>query len=356
MQKPSPDIIIRPSGVWDTRAPLFHFLTLHRQENEIYHALTLGINHLMRETSQRDLNSDAREMLLGENEKYPQRRAWGSYIESFQNPASGKERPHPRIGDFQRSLESSRSSITEYAIVSYFGVFETYMRCWALNFLLAKLENEDKGIGDPWTPAERNLANSFSPLKKGPIPNFVGIYKAIPVVESNLRQLPHIFFDPKNGKLVETPITSQLTAFQTIEFWREWRNLLVHSSGIVNAAFYNKHKDFWRDFKSVFPAMSDFEKGRRLILNDWTFRAMTTVHHRAAKSLRNILVEISHERRGHAHAPGPEKKKYGPEDIPGHLPGLLIPEDHDYSYKWATDEKFQMEWRKSWVKNEKKIA
>src|SRR5258706_3922468 len=336
------DIFIRPSGVWDTRAPLFRFISGHRKENEIYHALILGVNHLVTQADGKDVNSSAATMLLSEPEVYAQRRAWKSYINSFPNTATGIK-SNPSIGQFKHSLDMSVSSITEYAVISYFGLFETYMRCWALNFLLAKLENEDRSLHTSWTAAERRLANSFSPIRRGDAPNFLHICQAIPIIKDNLEKLHHTFTDPKTGKLIEVPVTPKLNAFQVIDFWRSWRNLLVHSSGMVNAKFYYKYAEFWVDFKSIFSAMPDFEIGKRLVLNDWTFRAMTTVHYRAAKSLGNVLKEISHERRGHSLAPNPAKKdgQLSYDEIPEHLPSLLIQGDHEYSYRWATDASFR---------------
>jgi hypothetical protein len=342
MPSQHPDIVIRPSGVWDTRAPFFRFISEHRKENEIYHTLMLGINHLGSQINQKDINSNASDFLLSESEEYIQRRTWKSYIKSFPDTTT-RIKPNPTIGQFKHSLDTSISSVTEYAVISYFGLFETYIRCWALNFLLAKLENEDKSIDTSWTTAERKLANSFSPIKKGDVPNFVHICQAIPAIKDNLEKLPHVFVDPKTGNLIEVPITPKLNAFQVIDFWRSWRNLLVHSSGMVNAKFYYKYADFWVDFKSVFSAMPDFEIGKRLVLNDWTFRAMTTVHYLASKSLRSILVELSHERRGHSLAPNPAKKdgQLSHDEIPEHLPALLIQGDHEISHQWATDVSFR---------------
>ncbi|MBI4798340.1 MAG: hypothetical protein HY794_06325 [Desulfarculus sp.] len=236
------------------------------------------------------------------------------------------------------SLHSSIPSITEYAIVSYCGLFETYIQCWALNFLLAKLES-----GDAWTSTERKLAHAFSPLASPRLPSFIDICKYIPIIKETFNILPHVFVNPKTSKEVEAPITPNLNAFQTVLFWRDWRNLLVHTSGMVNQWFYKKHAMFFADFKSVFPHIRDIEVGKKLSLNDATFRAMATTHYRAARSLRPILVGISSARRGHIMAPGPasDSGKVNPEKLPERVPLMLMAGDHQASYRWTSDPGFR---------------
>jgi hypothetical protein len=96
---------------------------------------------------------------------------------------------------------------------------------------------------------------------------------------------------------------------------------------------------FWSDFRAVFPHIKDIEVGKRLSLTDGTFRALTTTHYRAAKSLKPILMAASSERRGHILAPGPpapDPNRISPDKLPERVPALLMTGDHDVSYKWVT--------------------
>jgi hypothetical protein len=70
---------------------------------------------------------------------------------------------------------------------------------------------------------------------------------------------------------------------------------------------------------------------------------MTTNHYRAALSLRPVILAASGERRGHVLAPGraTDTGKVDPKDLPDRVPPMLMPGDHELSYKWASDEGFR---------------
>jgi hypothetical protein len=103
-------------------------------------------------------------------------------------------RREPTVEVALRSLQQSIASLTEYATVSYCGLFETYIQCWALNFLLAELEN-----GKGWTVEERALAQKFSPLVSTHLPSFYDVC-ALPI-EQTLRTVPHVFVNPRTGRI-----------------------------------------------------------------------------------------------------------------------------------------------------------
>jgi hypothetical protein len=188
-----PDIVIRPAGVWDTRAPLYQFVEHHRRENQIYFALVLGVSKLLLEARQEKPDRVAAEFFNYKNAGRMASRAWTSYTNSF--PQVHGARPQPTVKNASESLLDSIPSITEYAIVSYCGVFETYVQCWALNFLLARLES-----GAAWTRTESRLARSFSPLYGKEIPSLPKVCEGIPIVKETFEKLPHVFVDPTCGK------------------------------------------------------------------------------------------------------------------------------------------------------------
>jgi len=113
---------------------------------------------------------------------------------------------------------------------------------------------------------------------------------------------------------------------------------------MVNQWFYNRYKQFWDDFKASFPYIKDIEVGKRLSLNDGTFRAMTTTHYRAARSLKDVLMAASSQRRGHILAPGPpaaDPYHVPPDKLPKQPPPMLMQGDHNLSYNWASDASFR---------------
>ena len=338
-----PELVIRPSGVWDTRAPLFQFIKHHRRENQIYHSLVLGVSKLVSEADSQDQALPAVQFFDYEKSGYTAIRTWGRYEESFPKDARGR-RPQPTIKDACDSLRSCIPAFTEYAIVSYCGIFETYVQCWALNYLLAKLES-----GAGWIEKEENIARAFYPFTKGNVPGFRQICKAFPIIEETLKKVPRVSKDPNTRKEVKELISPNLNAFQAISFWIEWRNLLVHTSGMVNQEFMRKHSEFWEDFKRGYPHIRDIEGGKRLSLNNETFAAMTTPFYRAAKSLRDVLVNASRisdlsVKRGHSNAPGPvlEGVYVRPEKAP---PPMLMKGDHELSHSWASDAEFRRRMR-----------
>jgi hypothetical protein len=337
-----PDIVIRPSGVWDTRAPLFQYIVHHRSENQLYYALVLGISRLIYDARDFEPHESASQFFQPKQTGRMAKRAWASYRNSFPQIEDG-HRPEPTVQHALISLNSTLPSVTEYAIVSYCGLFETYIQCWALNYLLAKLECADR-----WTPQESRLASRFSPLSSTPLPSFYQICDGIPIIKEELRQVPHVLADPTTGKTIDAPILPHLNAYETVSFWRDWRNLLVHGSGIVNSRFHNRHAEFWCEFKQVFPHIPDFRIGKRLSLNDGTFRALTTAHYRAARALRNVLVDASGSRRGHVRAPGPtsESGRVSPEEVPDRPPPMLMYGDHEPSYRWTIDANFRQDFQK----------
>jgi hypothetical protein len=193
------------------------------------------------------------------------------------------------------------------------------------------------------------------------LPSLHHICDGIGVVREKFEKLPHVFVDSRRGDPVDAPLTPNLNAYRAILFWRDWRNLLVHRSGMVNEWFYREYQPFWRDFKQSFPYIRDFEKGKRLPLDDGSFRALTTTHYRAARSLMEVLMEASSQRRGHILAPGPPAQdpyNVPPEKLPPRPPPLLMQGDHDLSYKWMSDVGFRYQTRSmltSSMKNKTKV-
>jgi len=337
------DIVIRPSGIWDTRSPLMKFIEEHRSINLTYYSIIISINHLGDNWND-PINDCHPSNLFNFDANYVIKNAWRSYKKSLPGNIDGS-RPLANLSDLKKTIYNSTTAITEYSIIRYSSIFEIFIRCWTLNYLLTKLERD---IG--WTNGERNLAKSFSPLSPKRPPNWREICQAIPMIKNKLMKVPHIFIDPRTQKEVHEPMKSKLNAYDVINFWQKWRNLLVHSSGMINQKFYEDYRPFWNDFQSVYPHIKNFETGKRLYLNDKTFRAMTPTYYRAAKSLKDELVKESEERRGHILAPNRAwKDKDGrvpPNMIPERCPPLLLEGDHPLSLLWEKDLKFQNAFRK----------
>jgi len=334
-------IIIRPSGVWDTRSPLIKFNQNNHYINQIYYSSILSFTKVQVECSDFDENTLASTFFCHRKKSNLARNVWSAFKKSFPSDIKGNRNP-PIISDVQRISYLSVHAVTEYALIKYGALFESYAQCWALNYLLSRLEN-----GFLLTKKESDLVQMFSPRNKRNnfIPGWRHIYKSIPIIYDLLSDEPHIKTNPFTKKEVNEPINSKTNAFTVINLWRDWRNSIVHQSGMINERFYNKNKQVWTDMQKLFPKNIELLKGERLPCDHTTFRAVTTVHSRAAKAMRDLLVKTSNERRGHVHAPGKAwNYKQGlmpPEKIPDKLPPMLMKGDHNSSFLWATDNSYR---------------
>ncbi len=340
------DIVIRPSGVWDTRSPLIQFNRHNHDLNQAYYSTLLAVTGVQSAGNDLGPSTAASELFPHQKSHSVARRAWPAFKRSFPSQFDGSRRLLT-VEDVQKTTRLSIAAITEHAIVKYGALFETFAQCWALNYLLARLES-----GEGLTQKERSLIHEFSPVQSTRVPGWPAIFKAIPRIRTELNQVPHLKTDPRTGEPVDAPLTPALNAFTVIGFWREWRNSLVHRSGIVSTWFFNEHGPVWDELQDLAPTNKGLDIGHKLPLDDSTFRAVAAVHARAAKSLRDILVEVSGERRGHVLAPKPSWKsgRMPPEMVPDRLPPLLLRGDHEPSFLWSTDKAYRQRKRTKLIK------
>jgi hypothetical protein len=338
------DMVIRPAGVWDTRAPRNKFVEYHRVENQTYWGLILSLCYVSRSLG--DLPQENKLNTIFSQKNRIETEALKALKSSFPSDNVLNEKLDLTIGQLTTLSKNAISVVTEYAMVSYYDTFESFLQCWALNYLLAKLEN-----GIKLTEAEKDLNRRFSPRNRNEnIPGTSIILAAFPEIKAKLKNCPHILeIKSGNTKLkVTKPITPNLNAFETITFWRRARNLLVHKDALVSRTFYKDFKDYWSDLTKGYPYAPNFIENRRFILNHHAFRPMTTAHYVAAKCLRDILVELSSAKRGHALAPNPEYPggKVPPSLMPKTQPPMLVAGDHTPSFRWTHD----IDFRKSFDK------
>lgn len=369
------DYVARPISVWDCRAPFSEFADRHRAENRIYYGLLLARRESVRSwqakkamgISVRDFYPDS---VRGARKVFVDREA-GGFCDSFRRDEHGKS-PRIEMAEVIKAVDHNdcESAVTEYAVTSEIDLFESYLQCWALNWLLSKLET-----GIPWTQAERDLAQLFNeveesdaeadashfdpvapidgdldakpPSNRNPkgkksrplVPSMIGILNRIDDARNILNVQPHV--RRQKRPLLEGADARGLTSLETILFWKEWRNLLVHAGGIVPEVFYYKYRSFWERFKACFEHVGDFYPGERLSMKVATFKAVASAFFMAAEHLKDLLTDKSVEghRRGHMHAPRPvDRRKYKPLEAQAKEYGrLLIEGDHPRSYKYAVD-------------------
>lgn len=307
-----PARIIRPSGIWDSRAPFHDYLRQHRLASQNFHTLSLSLAQLRREAAGIDATRSAKTFFRVKQSGKFAGRAWISLKQSFQR-RPGEPVYSPVVGDVRRILPRIRSGSVEHAVISYIGLFETYTLCWALNYLLALLET-----GHEWSSKENKLCLALNPLDRPRghrLPGTPEVINAFDWLVEGLSTLPHVR-SGADGRESATPESSTLHAHSVVLFWRDYRNLLVHRSGVVSNRFLTRNGPLVEEIRSTFPYVSPLALGKRVELTDAAFRAVASTHFRVALFMNERLMATSGARRGHPFAPKP------------HVPGRLVPDDH----------------------------
>ena len=328
-----PDIVIRASGIWDTRAPFHIFLNEHRAINRTYHLTTVSLRYLQ-DLARSNPGRSGRNFFQIRNSSMEKCKAWRGFELSYPLDERGKRRI-PEMSGIAEELKAAIYNLRRASISSYVSLFETYFHCWVLNYLLAKLEN-----GTSWTSDEREVAKLMSPVHTSDhTPGWPRILRMLPEIKDGLRRLPHISNNPETGEEVVEPVDEMLNAYQTMLFWREFRNLVVHSGGIVSGAFFSRHHEFFKHLRRPYISyMPDMELGRTVSLYDDVFRATATVHYNAALWLNDFLEQFSNYRRGHPFAPQKKPKHF--HFSKRHVPEkLLLEGDHELSFERAINPK-----------------
>lgn len=332
-------IVVRPAGVWDSRAPFHTYLPLHREHLRTYTVLTQSIQKIRAECAQRPSERLSRAFFAAKKGGQLSDKMWYTYVRSRHVADATPPRP-PTLEQVRNDLGTAFWRLTAWAIISYSAMFETYVQCWFLNYALSKLEG-----GTLLTPGEASTTRRLSPLGERIIlPSFSRIVRTVAPLNSGLRSLAHIRTDPGTGKEVTAPVSERLNALRTIEFWRDYRNLLVHSSGMTSRRFFDRENEFVEELRSLMPEVPPLTVGHLIRLRDDSFRAMTSVHYNAAVWMNDELTKLSGGRRGHPFAPSqPPPDPW--TDVPVSAPPLLVDGDHEPSLRWTKDVQFRTEVR-----------
>jgi hypothetical protein len=324
-------IVIRPSGVWNSRAPLHNYILESRAQSKMTCALTLSIYALHYDASASpDQNRPGRRFLKRITETDVGRDAWHDYRRSF--PAGPDQKQlQPTVKQLSDDALRALYDVREMSIVRRASVFEAFAQCWTLNYLAAILES-----GKQWSTKEGNLAFDFNPFTgKGHLPGWPRIIKSIPWLKTELSKLPHLFIHPKTRQKVDAVVSSELNAFTVIQFWRAYRNLAVHTSRLITRRFHEQYGAFYTSMMTDLAHLEPLEPGRLMPLHDDMYSAMGAAQYRAAGWMNDFLTEISLQRRGHPEAPGPKTTDFFIETP--RTPPLFVDGDHVSSFQWTTD-------------------
>ncbi|HLP50590.1 MAG TPA: hypothetical protein VK154_06870 [Chitinophagales bacterium] len=324
-------VVIRPDYVWNTRSPFKLFIEYHKRETQLYWSSILM------------LKTNVESWKKAENLKLSSRKLFSNNFSSMYEVYTktyGKKNnvfEDPTIEVTISTLSDFESKFTESSIVSYFSLFEMYMHCWTLNYILAKIEsNNTANSSFEWTSKIDTLNEKYKPTSFTS-PSVSQILTAFPEVVRALQNISYASIDPITKQEIIEPPTSNLNAFNAIIFWKEWRNLIVHRNGFMDSKFVDRHGKFWEDLRSKLLHLPKLRVDQRLKLNSAVYRTYTSTMYNTCSKLREIIIDVSKERRGHVHAPNKRvgNGKFSNELMPQQLPTLLMQGDHIPSFAMA---------------------
>jgi hypothetical protein len=291
--------VLRPAWIWDSRHPFHNFVVEHKRINRQFGAITLATQACTYLCSMPSNETRAvRQILHVDKGAARASRAWMMFRRGSVDPGQSID-PNRKREFYLNAVAEADIFMEQYAIVSYTSMFEVFILCWSLNYILAFLES--------CIPLAKRVLSLISLFSEHPRRlNAPEAIHAFPEIWEGLGQLPHVFTDRRTGDPIEQPAHESLNAREAILFWRAYRNSVVHNSGIVTDSFAERYKDLWellrRPYGRRFVPM---RVGDRLQFNDDMVRAVFTVHYRAAQWMGKRLFDLSCGRRGHLLAPEP---------------------------------------------------
>jgi len=226
--------------------------------------------------------------------------AWSGYCSQFRDKEIDVEY-EPAPADVTRDLSQAVYELRVNSVVQTAALFEAYVQCWALNMLLARLEDQSDAGG--WTPAQEKLAGALSPMTNSGrfLPPWRSILKAFPHVPSELATMA-----PTDGDVGRTAALggigrTDMNLYGALLGWCEFRNLAVHRSRRVSKPFLNSNKAFVEMLKKI-PGidMDDFSFGQLMPLSFELTRAMRYAFRRTAEAMEAALFSESAGARGSA--------------------------------------------------------
>ena len=327
-------MVVRPSGIWNSRAPFHTFLQINKANSRAYELTRMCLERIKQEMPVAREGGETLEEFLGKTNDIS-RRAWKNYAKAINKRNREGQIQNPAYGHTKHDLIMCDEILKFSTFVRSMTLFESYVNCWLLNYLLCKLE-----LGEALNRSEGEFARQSSPVHGlGTPPNITKILTSVTLVESTLGDI----FDnrPSTGNPEPSDRTNEnanLSLFDEMFFWVQYRNCIIHNGGLCTPRLFNKYQHLWLGCMSEF-TRDRFEERVPLTLSiELLHRCRLNIYH-AAIALEDSLKTMSRGRRGHSWAPGerPQEEIAPPKDAPE----MLLEGDHDLSLKWHTDSGFR---------------
>ncbi len=334
------DLVARPSGIWDTRAPFHYFIALFKREMRYY-----TISAMVHDRTDGDLvaaraaGKTLKDFLVEEGGK-SSGRYWRDYaLNQTETNLEGVIKG-PIFSNARSDLLFAQQSLRRSSVISTFSLFEAYIHSWVLNYLLATLES-----GSQWTPAEQKIAKGLSPVHGIKTPPTVSrMISAIPLIDRSLGERDANGYAKEDSRFT----SSAYTLLDSLNFWRTFRNNLVHHRGFCTPRFFERFAPY-REACLPEYKRDKFSEREGLTVSPELLRKCHIVLYRCARTLEFSLESLSRGRRGHPWAPEPRPAE--PSTPPKYANRLLIPGDHPLSLQWHADTAFREQFKLSTPKS-----
>jgi hypothetical protein len=328
-------MVVRPSGIWNARAPFHTFLKVYKGQQRSYDMSTLCLESVSwgLPVARKDGRPLKEYLVVSDSNR--SKRAWKSYAEAQVDRKPDGTLWEPIYGNARNDVKMAYEVLKETIVISSYALFERYVNCWLLNYLLWKLES-----GLNWDSTESGFAKLISPINGSKSsPNLAKIMSAVPALKHALCKLDH------NGWEIppDSAVSPQFTGFDAITFWRHYRNCSVHNGGFCTPRFFAQQEQYWQHCLRPRFLRDEFKSRKPLPLSSELLRHCRLTVYRCARALELSLEAMSAGRRGHpwAPAPRPTESTSPPKDSPP----LLMAGDHELSLRWHTDEEFREQFR-----------
>jgi hypothetical protein len=296
------------SGLWDTRAPYAFFLRKFESINRFYRAtrIAYAITAHSCETSSTG-TGDLTTFLTEHAGPKGDRRDISKYARYVQS-----------VEQLNDDLNNHAAELNRITIVRLCSLFEEYTLCWVCNMLLAILESEKvKQLSDKQIRLAEDVAGRCR-LPQGGVPAAIRVFGDAKVtLSSTARRRTH----PQTGQ-AEEAAKLDASAEDVVEFWRQCRNILVHSDSQLSKEFVRRHTPVWDTLREDLRGVPALRRGAAIPLPPVLVTAAFTNHQRLALAMRDVLISFSGEKRGHVYAPGPFRGPLPPDKMPEALPPL----------------------------------
>jgi hypothetical protein len=289
------EMVVRPTGIWDSRAPFHTFVKVNKANTRGYEITRMCLEKVTHDLpSARSDGIPLKDYMTPKNDV--SRRAWANYEKAQSRVNLEGKLQSPAYGHVGHDVLMSKDILRYSTLVRSMTLFEQYVSCWLLNYLICKIE-----IGQKWNPVESEFARQISPVHgAGTPPQIFKVLNSINLIKESLGNLVH----PSHS----TGKSRSYFLLHHMHFWVHYRNCVIHNGGLCTPRTYNRHLPFWLEEMAEFSRDKFRERYPLSLSFELLHRCRFTIYHSVLaleKALEKALEEMSLGRRGHPWAPEP---------------------------------------------------